>query len=128
MRARVRFTRSPRRRRAVIFRALVQAAARSAKTLSAVTPPRRGRPLMRRSIAPSAFCIALTIAVSCSDQVQAPEKAIDVPETALNNFTNTRIDPDPLSGGATTVFDTTADAFGHAAPNLDAEGAERHEA
>jgi CxxC motif-containing protein (DUF1111 family) len=83
---------------------------------------------MRRPIAPSAFCIALTIAVSCSEPVQAPqERPLDPPETALRNFTNTRIDPDPLSGGATTVFDVTADAFGHPAPNLDAEGAARHE-
>ncbi|HEY7394680.1 MAG TPA: di-heme oxidoredictase family protein, partial [Gemmatimonadaceae bacterium] len=82
---------------------------------------------MRRSIAPSAFCLALTIAVSCGDPVQAPERPIDVPEAALKNFTTPRIDPDPMSGGATTVFDATAEAFGHPAPNLDAEGAERHE-
>jgi CxxC motif-containing protein (DUF1111 family) len=82
---------------------------------------------MRRSIAPSAFCIALTIAVSCSEPVQAPQERAIPPETALRNFSNTRIDPDPLSGGATTVFDSTAEAFGQIAANLDAAGAERHE-
>lgn len=82
---------------------------------------------MRRSIAPSAFCIALTIAASCGDPVQAPERPIDVPEAASKNFVSPRIDPDPLSGGATTVFDATEGAFEHPAPNLDAEGAERHE-
>src|SRR5262245_20486986 len=83
---------------------------------------------MRRSIAPSAFCIALTIAVSCSDSVQAPDKAVQPPETALRVLSSSnRIDPDPLSGGATTVFDATAEAFGQPIPNLDAEDAERHE-
>src|SRR5262245_48769592 len=82
---------------------------------------------MRRPIAPSALCIALTIAVSCSEPVQAPPKQLEPSETALQALTVVRIDPDPLSGGATTVFDATEGAFEHPAPNLDAEGAERHE-
>ena len=38
------------------------------------------------------------------------------------------VDPDALSGGATTVFDATAGAFGHPAPNLDAASLARHNA
>jgi CxxC motif-containing protein (DUF1111 family) len=37
------------------------------------------------------------------------------------------VDPDALSGGATTVFDDGPDAFGTAAPNLDAAALARHE-
>jgi CxxC motif-containing protein (DUF1111 family) len=83
---------------------------------------------MRRPNAPGAATwFALTIAISCSEPVQAPPRPIDLPESALKTFTTTRIDPDPLSGGATTVFDVSAGAFEHPAPNLDAAGLARHE-
>jgi CxxC motif-containing protein (DUF1111 family) len=38
------------------------------------------------------------------------------------------LDPDALSGGATTVFDDGPGAFGHPAPNLDAAALARHNA
>ena len=68
-------------------------------------------------------------AAACSEPVQptTPVASSDTPASrsiALGG----RIDPDALSGGATTVFDATAGAFGHPAPNLDAAALARHNA
>jgi len=61
-----------------------------------------------------------------------PTKALASTDTSahsdLSPSTSSRIDPDALSGGATTVFDAGPGAFGHPAPNLDAAALARHEA
>ena len=70
-------------------------------------------------------------AAACSEPIQpvpsnpaAPSDAAASRSASLGG----RIDPDALSGGATTVFDATAGAFGHPAPNLDAAALARHNA
>jgi CxxC motif-containing protein (DUF1111 family) len=85
---------------------------------------------MRRSTAVGVLTFSLTVATACSEPVQPPApKAIAPPqEAALANTFPSFFDGDPLSGGATTVFDAGPDAFGHPAPNLDAAGLARHEA
>jgi CxxC motif-containing protein (DUF1111 family) len=76
--------------------------------------------------------LALTALAACNEPVQPP-RAIAPPEAASHSSngstsTFTRIDPDALSGGATTVFDDGPGAFGHPAPNLDAAALARHNA
>src|SRR5262249_34326303 len=83
---------------------------------------------MRRPTLLGVFCSSLTIASACSEPVQ-PGRSVAPPSSAPSRSTTaSRIDPDALSGGATTVFDTGPGAFGHAAPNLDADALARHEA
>ena len=85
---------------------------------------------MRRHLH-SAFVLSVLTAVACTDRPQTTPlvAAPTPPQVATKDVTTdfSRVDPDALSGGATTVFDTTAEAFGHPAPNLDARGAARHE-
>ena len=68
-------------------------------------------------------------AAACSEPVQPanPVAPSDTPASRSISLGG-RIDPDALSGGATTVFDATAGAFGHPAPNLDAAALARHNA
>ncbi len=82
---------------------------------------------MRR---PTVFCalgLTLAVATACSEPVQPP-KLIAPPDSASRNTFGSRIDPDALSGGATTVFDDGPGAFGHPAPNLDPASLARHNA
>jgi CxxC motif-containing protein (DUF1111 family) len=86
---------------------------------------------MRRHLH-SALVLSVLTAVACTDRPQTtPLVAAPTPPQVAEKTTDptdfSRVDPDALSGGATTVFDTTAEAFGHPAPNLDARGAARHE-
>lgn len=82
---------------------------------------------MRRPT-PGALFVALIAAAACTEPVQPP-KSIAPRDVALDRTsTNSRIDPDALSGGAATVFDAGPEAFGHPLPNLDAAGLARHEA
>ncbi|HEY9228450.1 MAG TPA: di-heme oxidoredictase family protein [Gemmatimonadaceae bacterium] len=84
---------------------------------------------MRRPTPPlGALWFAIIAAAACGEPVQAP-KAVAPPESpSLVSRTPSRIDPDALSGGATTVFDVSAEAFEQPAPNLDAAGLARHDA
>jgi CxxC motif-containing protein (DUF1111 family) len=70
--------------------------------------------------------LALTVAIACGEPSPAPR--VITPESPPTRNTFSRVDPDALSGGATTVFDATATAFGHPAPNLDAASLARHDA
>src|SRR5262249_41548855 len=91
--------------------------------------PRRGRFVMRRSTALGVLSFALTALAACGEPVQPPApKAVAPEEAALPNILPSLFDGDPLSGGATTVFDAGPGAFGDAAPNLDAAALARHEA
>jgi CxxC motif-containing protein (DUF1111 family) len=83
---------------------------------------------MRR---PTVFgALGLTLSVACSEPIQPP-KPIAPPDSANRTTasnTGSRIDPDALSGGATTVFDAGPGAFGHPSPNLDPASLARHDA
>jgi CxxC motif-containing protein (DUF1111 family) len=84
---------------------------------------------MRCSTAFGVLSFALTALTACSEPVQpTPTNGVVPQEAALPNLLPSRFDGDPLSGGATTVFDAGPVAFGHAAPNLDVAGLARHEA
>jgi CxxC motif-containing protein (DUF1111 family) len=75
-----------------------------------------------------ALWLALVVA-ACSEPVQPTNPVVSSETPASRNISlGGKIDPDALSGGATTVFDATADAFGHPAPNLDAAALARHNA
>jgi len=79
----------------------------------------------------SVLFFTLVAALACEDQKQlaapvAPAKS-ELSATADATIDMSRIDPDALSGGATTVFDSSAGAFGFPAPNLDAAALARHE-
>ncbi len=72
----------------------------------------------------------LALAAAACDQPMQPKataptnaSASSIPSTSLSRF-----NPDALSGGATTVFDSGPGAFSHPAPNLDAAGLARHAA
>ena len=67
-------------------------------------------------------------AAACSEPVQPPKPITPSDAASRNGSFGGRIDPDALSGGATTVFDATAGAFGHPAPNLDPAALARHNA
>lgn len=77
----------------------------------------------------STCCVACAVAVAaCTDDSTLPTTipVRSAPGVAL------ALTPDPsahtaLSGGATTVFDATADAFSHASPNLTAAELALHE-
>ncbi len=80
----------------------------------------------------SALFLTLLAALACGDlqpntgpaSPLAPTRpSADVGVTTVDM---SRIDPDALSGGATTVFDATLNAFGLPAPNLDAAALARH--
>jgi CxxC motif-containing protein (DUF1111 family) len=70
------------------------------------------------------YVIALA---ACMDSTSAPTSA---PPSASrvqeSDASSDRLAHTPLSGGATTVFDATASAFGHPAPNLNAAEVIRH--
>ena len=82
---------------------------------------------MRRPTLFSALSFALATSFACSEPIPSP-KPIAPPEDPLRTIISTRIDPDELSGGATTVFDVSSEAFEQPAPNLDAAGLARHDA
>jgi len=78
-----------------------------------------------RSIYP--FLVA-ALCAGCSDVSEPPAVADgDAEPTEAEASLVANLFRTPLAGGATTVFDTTADAFGHPAPNLGAENLARHE-
>jgi CxxC motif-containing protein (DUF1111 family) len=64
------------------------------------------------------------VVAACGEPTQAPEP-IQRELTPARDLSG-RIDADALSGGATTVFDSTAEAFGHPAPNLGPRALARH--
>jgi CxxC motif-containing protein (DUF1111 family) len=70
--------------------------------------------------------LVLTLDVAFSDPTPAPQRP--AAPVAVTRNVIARIDPDALSGGATTVFDSGPGAFGHPAPNLDAASFARHSA
>jgi CxxC motif-containing protein (DUF1111 family) len=83
---------------------------------------------MRRPTSHVVLAFTLTLAVACSTEpVQAPT-ASAAPERPRLDFTSSRIDPDALSGGAATVFDTTSEAFEHPLPSLSLADLARHDA
>ena len=77
----------------------------------------------------STCCLCVVaVAVACTDDSTLSPTA----PTAGPPGVSLALAPDPtahsaLSGGATTVFDVTADAFSHDSPNLTAEELELHE-
>jgi CxxC motif-containing protein (DUF1111 family) len=78
---------------------------------------------MRPPVTFTVLCFTLIVA-ACDDAIQAPKPA--APTMALDRNVVARADPEALSGGATTVFDSGPGAFGHPAPNLDAASLARH--
>jgi CxxC motif-containing protein (DUF1111 family) len=87
---------------------------------------------MRRPTVFSALGLTLAVVTACSEPIQSPKPIAVTPSDSANPTaiptTGSRIDPDALSGGATTVFDAGPGAFGHPAPNLDAAALARHDA
>jgi len=83
---------------------------------------------MRRPTVFSALGLTLAVITACSEPTQSPKPVAppDPNDTSSSNLIG--INPDPRSGGATTVFDAGPGAFGHPAPNLDAAALARHNA
>ena len=86
---------------------------------------------MRRPTHSAALLLPIIAAIACNDRqpttapARPPTPAVS--PTALARADDfSHIDSDALSGGATTVFDITAEAFGFPAPNLDARALARH--
>ena len=66
---------------------------------------------MRRTTAHVLLSLTLAMLAACSSEsVQAPTVSARLDTSSLTLSTS-RIDPDVLSGGTATVFDTTAGAF-----------------
>jgi hypothetical protein len=88
-------------------------------------PHRRTRKVRRISpLVHPLYAIALAACVdSTSAPTTAPPSASRQPESVAGADGRSHT---PMSGGATTVFDATANAFGHAAPNLSAAELVRH--
>lgn len=82
---------------------------------------------MRRPTALVALSFTLAVATACSEPVQPPKPVASADSARINAITF-RFTPDPLSGGATTVFDSGPGAFGHPAPNLTLTELARHAA
>ena len=85
---------------------------------------------MRYAARASAVLVGAMI-VACTDATNHPTTPhvprLRAPDTAIR-ATIDGLDPSgvPLAGGATTVFDATAEAFAHPAPNLSAAGLALH--
>jgi CxxC motif-containing protein (DUF1111 family) len=81
--------------------------------------------------ATAALAVCVAAVAACSETTpptSAVERAAPVSEVDLSKVgTEDVIAHTALSGGATTVFDETATAFGHPAPNLDANALALHE-
>ena len=81
----------------------------------------------------SALFLTLLAALACGDLQPNTDPASPLAPTrpsadvGVTTVDMSIIDPDALSGGATTVFDATLDAFGQPAPNLDAAALARHD-
>jgi CxxC motif-containing protein (DUF1111 family) len=82
------------------------------------------------------LAVFLAWIIACADQtsVTAPDQADEVSAPSTPSDIELDFSRGPfqrahtaLSGGATTVFDATATAFGHPAPNLSGANAELHE-
>lgn len=77
----------------------------------------------------SACLVCVAVVAACTDEGAVPPTA---PTVAPPTGASLALTPDPsahtaLSGGATTVFDATADAFSHEAPNLTPAELAQHE-
>lgn len=86
---------------------------------------------MRRPTVFGALGLTLAVATACSEPIQPPKPIVpsdSATPATLSSTTGSRINPDALSGGATTVFDAGPGAFGHPAPNLDQAALARHDA
>ena len=83
-----------------------------------------------------AIVVLVVGVVACTDQteVSSPEAPSDPAATTATDLELAFDSRDadrartPLSGGATTVFDESPDAFSNPAPNLSAANLERHDA
>jgi hypothetical protein len=87
--------------------------------------PRRRRVRRIPSLVHPLYTLALA---ACVDSTSVPTSAS--PSASRHSDSSASADRrshTPLSGGATTIFDATADAFGQPAPNLTAAELTRHE-
>jgi CxxC motif-containing protein (DUF1111 family) len=74
-----------------------------------------------------AHALYLIALAACADSTSTPTSAPPSASRVQDNDANAdRSGHTPLSGGATTVFDDSKDAFGHPAPNLSAADLIRH--
>lgn len=95
------------------------------RTQSSTEVPHLRRRRVRRIplLCHALYIIALA---ACTDSTSAPTSAPEASRMHDNDASPDRFGHTPLSGGATTVFDATAEAFGHPAPNLTAAELVRH--
>ncbi|MEP6731178.1 MAG: di-heme oxidoredictase family protein [bacterium] len=85
---------------------------------------------MRRPTHGLLFLTLLTVAACERQEIATSPQPPLQPTGPLADFQTaldmSSVNPDPLSGGATTVFDSSAGAFGLPAPNLDATALAQH--
>src|SRR5438094_773489 len=83
-------------------------------------------------VSPRTSVLVLAVTLACADTPQSPT-AVSVSRPSARDSISASVfasnDPSrfPLAGGATTVFDVTAGAFSHPAPNLSAAGIALHD-
>jgi CxxC motif-containing protein (DUF1111 family) len=88
-----------------------------------------GAPHVRtaRRTSPLVHPLYLIALAACVDSTQAPTSAAPSASRQQESVADVdRLSHTPLSGGATTIFDATADAFGQPAPNLSTTELVRH--
>ena len=95
-------------------------------TRSAVQFPQHRRRKVRRS-SPLVHALCIIALAACMDSTTTPtSNAPSATRVQENDASADRSAHTPLSGGAMTVFDVSAEAFGHPAPNLTAAELVRH--